>query len=250
MFIVLLIALASADADLGLGNLLLDASGLVPVLPAAQLHTVNWQIPVAPNHITINAGDSVQFTWTGFHGVVMFTDSNGASTCAVNLASTMSAPADGGLFIWQANTPGEFYFACPVGDHCMQGMQLWVSVIAPIAIPIDFGSSLAINWGPVCSVCGASCLMTLSNTFGVCNANFNCVARRLLPPICANGCPILSCGIAPLCLAPELLFNPTDINGCPMCPTCTSTPCIGLACLPCCPQVVPLGSICRQCSVI
>jgi plastocyanin len=239
MFFVLLLALVRADFDAG--SLLLDGSTLVPTLPAAQVHTVDWKIPALPNHIFVNVGDSVVFTWEGLHGVVMLGDSNSYSTCAVNLGYYMAPSTFGGSYTWQATTPGDFYFACPVdnGAHCIAGMRLWITVSSPAMILTAISGSLDINWGPpACSMCGASCT-TIYNFGGVCNANLNCVARKLIPPVCGTACPILSCGIAPTCLAPTFLFNPTDANGCPMCPMCTAAPCIGSGCLSslrCCPQ--------------
>jgi plastocyanin len=255
MFIFLLFALASADAD-NL-NLIpdaddgLDTDALVPILPAAQVHLVSWQIPTAPNHITINVGDSVQFTWTGMHGLVMFSDANGASACAVNNAISLAPIANGGVFTWLANAAGDFYFACPVdgGRHCLAGMNLWVTVVNPALLPLAVSGSLAINWESTvgCTICGASCLMPLINTLGVCNANLNCMARTLIPPICGTTCPLLACGIPPICAAGSYLFNPLDVNNCPTCPICTASSCVGAACLPCCPLVVPLGFSCRAC---
>lgn len=261
--IVLLFALASADADNGNfiadaddGNFLLDTSGIVPILPAAQVHAVNWQIPVSPNHITINVGDSVLFQWTGMHGVVMFPDATTASNCAVSGANSLSPILNnGGSFSWLANTAGDFYFACPVGNgaHCQAGMHLWVTVVNPVATPLAISGSLGLAWGTGCTLCGASCLTLSTGALGVCNANLNCVVRRFIPPICGTVCPALSCGIAPTCLGSSVLFNPTDATGCPMCPICTATsailPCIGGACnpLPCCPLVIPQGFSCIDC---
>jgi plastocyanin len=267
MFIfVLMFALARADLDDGnflpdfggdeSGSFLLRTSDIIPglpILPAAQVHTVNWQIPVVPNHITINLGDSVQFNWVGIHGVVMFPSNIFASTCAVNAATYLSPVKNGGSYTWTSSSIGDFYFACPVnnGGHCMQGMMLWVSVVNPPSSAIAFTGDLAINWGlPSCSICGASCL-TAANFLGVCNSNFNCVAPSLFPPVCGPTCPALSCGISPICLSPNFLFTPSDASGCPTCPVCTSNPvpCIGEGCLPfpCCPLIIPQGFTCRQC---
>jgi plastocyanin len=269
MFIlVLMFALANADAvlpDLDLdsaGTFLLETNDLVPLLPTAQVYSVNWMIPVSPNHITINVGDSVMFSWIGMHGLVMFGDANGASLCDIAGATSLSPIMDGGSFTWTAATAGDFYFACPVnnGGHCMQGMNLWVTVVTPVGLPLAITGNLGITWGNGCTLCGASCLSSLAlGGLGVCNSNLNCVARKLIPPICGNaGCPILSCGLPPLCLGNTFLFTPTDARGCPICPVCSTSniispttyvPCVGDACvpLPCCPLIIPEGYVCRHC---
>jgi len=83
-----------------------------------QNHSITWTIPVSPNHITVNAGDSVIFNWQGMHDVVLLPNSGAFSSCLVSQAKTLIPVASG------ANANSKV----ANGAHCKAGMKLWVTV--------------------------------------------------------------------------------------------------------------------------
>ena len=73
-------------------------------------------------------GDTVTFTWQGGHNVAIIP----TTTCPVmgiGSGIKMLAPTSyGGVYTWTATAPGKYVFACTVGDHCLAGQKIEVTV--------------------------------------------------------------------------------------------------------------------------
>lgn len=92
---------------------------------------LDWAIPASHQPYpteNVNVGDSILFNWMGLHNVyslnapvcpAMFSTEN-----SVELAP--SAPM--GSYVWTAEAPGIYYFACQIGDHCSDGMLISIIV--------------------------------------------------------------------------------------------------------------------------
>lgn len=81
--------------------------------------------------VNVNTGDNVRFEWSGQHGV----DAVPSGDCPTQFRNnpqvkTIAAVSNGGTFTWKASSPGTFYFACPVSDHCAEGGQIIEIVVS------------------------------------------------------------------------------------------------------------------------
>ncbi|KAH7442808.1 hypothetical protein KP509_02G003300 [Ceratopteris richardii] len=90
-------------------------------------------------------GDSLYFDYFREDHNVVQVDFEGFTTCNItNSIATYTA----GRSTVELDREGTFYFVCSLGDHCLEGQRLQVSVLAKPAIPPspDFlGPSSALN---------------------------------------------------------------------------------------------------------
>jgi plastocyanin len=81
--------------------------------------------------IGADVGDVLVFRWTpGEHAVVELPDEAKYYTCA-RLAMVQRAGTQDTPFRFVVPRPGTFYFACPVDNHCEQGLKVRVVANAP-----------------------------------------------------------------------------------------------------------------------
>ncbi|BDA48018.1 hypothetical protein COCOBI_11-2750 [Coccomyxa sp. Obi] len=108
------------------------AAGFLPIATPAAVPAgpIQWFIPAAANQPpyangTAMVGDTVTYTWSRFHGVVLSTSPD---CTARTLFQPVPGGADsaGGAANVTFTQPGTFYVICPVGTHCAQGqIQMW-----------------------------------------------------------------------------------------------------------------------------
>ncbi|EIE27328.1 hypothetical protein COCSUDRAFT_31977 [Coccomyxa subellipsoidea C-169] len=114
------------------------AAGFLPLATPAAVPAgpITWVIPFAANLPPYEAGtaavgDTVTYTWSRFHGVVL---SSSPDCTARTLFQQIPGGADSasGAANVTFTAPGTFYVICPVGTHCAQGqIQKWT--VSPAA---------------------------------------------------------------------------------------------------------------------
>lgn len=67
------------------------------------------------------------FSWEGLHGIAKL-NSDTCEFTAENGYEELVAPVMGGTWAWAAETPGEYYVACPVPGHCDAGQKIMITV--------------------------------------------------------------------------------------------------------------------------
>merc|ERR1739838_1264189 len=93
---------------------------------AAQQKTLPWFLGMDPLELCVETGTEVVFNKTGHNVVLMATQSYDTCTGFTDTQGNSNNP-----FVYQADTPGVFYFACGVGNgiHCNSGnMKSMVTV--------------------------------------------------------------------------------------------------------------------------
>jgi hypothetical protein len=81
--------------------------------------------------IAADVGDTLVFRWTPpQHAVVELPDEAKYYTCA-RLATAQRAGTSDTPFRFVVPRPGTFFFACPVDNHCEQGLKVRVVANAP-----------------------------------------------------------------------------------------------------------------------
>lgn len=101
-------------------NLFVDRSGL----PTKWF--VHWAIPPSTTTLTVSVGDTVTFTWFGFHDIWLLTNNQ----CDFNGATELAGQASSGTYDFVPAFPGVFNFGCSVGPHCIIGMTMTITVEA------------------------------------------------------------------------------------------------------------------------
>ena len=90
----------------------------------------NAQFGVQDKSMTIPAGDgnSVVFSWQGFHDVMQLSDEDAFDLCNFQGSMTMGGRRNGGTAVVTAGTAGTTeYFACSVGRHCTFGQKVAIT---------------------------------------------------------------------------------------------------------------------------
>jgi len=88
---------------------------------------VDWIIPDgdALTPLSVSVGDSLTFTWNGYHNVLI----HPTGTCEEAGAKEVGGPSDSGVeYTFTAEDVGTVTFACDIGDHCEEGQILVVTV--------------------------------------------------------------------------------------------------------------------------
>ncbi|KAL3141588.1 hypothetical protein ABBQ32_004830 [Trebouxia sp. C0010 RCD-2024] len=105
-----------------------------PADPAAVYNvTVSpWVNHVVYAPLSVPLGSQLNFVWSGVHGVYLIPTNQcpAAFPPGPNELHPVSAPASvNNMLSVNLTTPGVFYFACQVGDHCVEdGQKLIVTV--------------------------------------------------------------------------------------------------------------------------
>lgn len=88
-----------------------------------------WKIQSYPEK-TAKVGDKIDFKWSGRHGVWKIPSGQCPSSFTVGngLEEIIGATNDGSAS-YTFNTPGTYWFACPVSGHCDAGMVQKVIVV-------------------------------------------------------------------------------------------------------------------------
>ena len=85
---------------------------------------VSWVIPMSPQTMSVNVGDTVVFTWGGNHNVWLTSQSE-FDQCR---GGSEIAGTDVNTYRWSASSAGTFYFICEVGGHCDAGQKIAITV--------------------------------------------------------------------------------------------------------------------------
>jgi plastocyanin len=109
--------------------------------PTPEPVVVDWDLGMDPQTLSVAAGTTVTFSWTGGHNVYAMPDETDFNNCdfgsSTNLGSTSGVsvdPADGSTK----------YYGCEVGSHCIMGQKIAITweaastaapVVAPTAAP-------------------------------------------------------------------------------------------------------------------
>lgn len=123
----------------------LGMRGTVTVVEAGTLHEVVdagslW----LPADLTIHAGDTVRWRWTGFHNVV---ETDGPDDLVWNGSGFFSGFATpGGEFVRSFDEPGTVYYVCDI--HSLQGMRGSIVVLPTCPDPTPLSPELAIAYDP------------------------------------------------------------------------------------------------------
>jgi len=100
----------------------------------------------SPASLTIQPGDTVSWTWTGFHNVQ---SGNGITPCSTTAPDFCSGSAQvGGTFAHTFTTSGTYPYVCTI--HLALGMTGVVNVSAaavPSLTPVGLGATLVILGG-------------------------------------------------------------------------------------------------------
>ena len=98
-----------------------------------------------PPNLNINAGDTVTWTWGGFHNVQ---SGNGTTPCSTTPPDFCSgSPAVGGTFSHTFNSVGTFPYLCIVHAATMVGSVTVAAAAVPSMTPIGLGATLLILGG-------------------------------------------------------------------------------------------------------
>lgn len=82
----------------------------------------NWNTQDAGPNLTVNVGDTVEWTWTGNHNVW--------SMSSNDCSDTIDELGDGSGTTVAFNNVGTYWFSCQVGTHCTNGnMIMSVTVV-------------------------------------------------------------------------------------------------------------------------
>ncbi|CAL8462984.1 g2518 [Coccomyxa elongata] len=116
----------------------LCAAGFLPLaMPAAvPAGPIKWYILAAANlppyaDGTAMVGDTLTYTWSRFHGVVLSTSPDCTATALFQPVPGGADSASGAANVTFMQ-PSTFYVICPVGTHCAQGqIQKWT--VSPAA---------------------------------------------------------------------------------------------------------------------
>lgn len=113
-----------------------QSSNRCPIVVDAASIAIDWIIPNAEDTshyegITANVGDTVTFSWTGYHNAYKHPTNDCMITGATELGAS-SVADDGGeaSYTFVEEDVGEVSFACEVGNHCLLGQFLTISVYA------------------------------------------------------------------------------------------------------------------------
>ena len=95
------------------------------LLATATVFDLEWKIPVDEQAMSIQAGDSVRFAWSGYHNVV---NSGSAVDFDACRGSAELASPDSTSYTHTFSTSGTFYFICSIGSHCSFGQKVAINV--------------------------------------------------------------------------------------------------------------------------
>ncbi|EFN56009.1 hypothetical protein CHLNCDRAFT_145405 [Chlorella variabilis] len=93
--------------------------------PSGTIIPLVWDFQTSPSYPdqTAKVGDTVEFTWTGFHGVYRVPDGTCPASYSPNppLMVEVAPETSGGAASFEFDAPGDYFFACQVPGHCDGG---------------------------------------------------------------------------------------------------------------------------------
>jgi len=123
---------ADADHALGKRERHIQAETLkTPIAHALQTHTIHWLIPVEPQTLSVNIGDTVTFDWTEGqlpHNVYRSATESDFDSCATSGGEFVAPVAIGSSYSVTLNEPGTVYYICSVPGHCSGGQKIAITV--------------------------------------------------------------------------------------------------------------------------
>ena len=75
--------------------------------------SVTWAIPVSPQTLTVQQGDTVSFTWSGSHNVYQSASQSDFNGC-VRTGGTLLATTSVNYYSTVMSSAGTFYYICEV----------------------------------------------------------------------------------------------------------------------------------------
>ena len=131
--------------------LCIESLSLPPSLPHTQgptEHTVLWRIQDYDT-LTISEGETVKFSWEGFHSLHQVTQeaflSCDLSASSLHIWAIPSVDTTVPISNLQA---GSYYFLCTVAGHCDAGMKIEVIVLPSDGVPVVLNPALGVCHGP------------------------------------------------------------------------------------------------------
>ena len=94
---------------------------------------LNWMIPMSPQTMTATIGDTVTFSWVGYHDVYESASVADYDACDTTGGVLLAPGSSGGYHSEMFSHFGTFYFICTIGTHCMSGQKIAITVQAASA---------------------------------------------------------------------------------------------------------------------
>lgn len=107
------------------------------------LHELDWVIPMEPQSLTVVGGDTVRFTWSGYHNVYRSATQTDYDLCAKSGGVMVGPSAVGGSYseTFPYTLTGTFYYICEETTHCDHGQKITITVVAPGTDVVDVSVS-------------------------------------------------------------------------------------------------------------
>ncbi|KAK3286565.1 hypothetical protein CYMTET_5884 [Cymbomonas tetramitiformis] len=98
--------------------------------------SLQWQIPMDPQEVLVNVGDTVTLSWSGTHSVSSILNEADYADCVFSSeGSVLVADTSVNEYSQTFSAAGSFYFACDVSSHCSAGQKLTVTVLELVSTP-------------------------------------------------------------------------------------------------------------------
>jgi plastocyanin len=91
---------------------------------AASTVDIAWKIPMNPQKITANTGDTLKFIWSGGHNVYKMASMQAYDDC--NFVGATNAGATSPVEVTMGDAT--VYYACEVSGHCSANQKIEISV--------------------------------------------------------------------------------------------------------------------------
>eukprot|EP00854_Cymbomonas_tetramitiformis_P003472 gene3472-4361_t len=89
---------------------------------------VTAEIPMDPQEVLVNVGDTVTLSWSGTHSVSSILNEADYADCVFSSeGSVLVADTSVNEYSQTFSAAGSFYFACDVSSHCSAGQKLTVT---------------------------------------------------------------------------------------------------------------------------
>ena len=92
------------------------------------VHALTWAMSMSPQAASVLVGDTVTFSWSGYHNVHEVSDAGAFASCDTSGGTQLAPPSSGGTHSIVMSTAGTFYYVCAVGGHCAAGQKIAITV--------------------------------------------------------------------------------------------------------------------------
>ena len=92
------------------------------------VHALTWAMSMSPQAASVLVGDTVTFSWSGYHNVHEVSDVGAFASCDTSGGTQLAPPSSGGTHSIVMSTAGTFYYVCAVGGHCAAGQKIAITV--------------------------------------------------------------------------------------------------------------------------